>query len=162
MSAEDLKLITKSLAKINERLDKVEASGQWGHAGAPHQSHGLSFLPQRPQIKRSASSPSVFRNGTSEEVNVNQSDQQNTYGRGIDETSRFHQSGAPPLPHMVQQPVYMVDTRGQAPVQTDFKARFEAIKASVSKTLLDPEWSLNDSRAGISASDRELVAGTGS
>ena len=59
---------------------------------------------------------------------------------------------------MVPQPVYMVDSRAPVASQPDYKTCFESIKSSVSKTKLDSDWTITESKVGISSNDRELVA----
>ena len=57
-------------------------------------------------------------------------------------------------------PIYMVDAKGsvQGGDQCDYKSRFESVRSSVNRVVLDQDWLPPDSRAGISSADRELAA----
>ena len=65
---------------------------------------------------------------------------------------------APHFPTPGFNPMYWMDSKGPAPSQPDYKTRYDAIKSSVSRVVLDQDWIAPDSRMGIASADRELAA----
>ena len=54
------------------------------------------------------------------------------------------------------QPVYLVEPRVSVPA-VDYKSRYESIKSSMTRTVLDDEWLAPESRSGIASADHELA-----
>ena len=187
-SSEQLKEITESLTRVVERLDKIESRNPVyeGHSGYSGATAGFPYQYWQHQgLWRSASSPSILKDSrehNNEEVEEGEDQEPSLQGKGaVGGATRPRQAGGPagqpPFvprfpgafhqlqhcqqfapPFMSSQLVFMVDPRGPASSQPDYKARFESIRSSVSKTILDSDWSFSDSKAGIASSDRELAA----
>ena len=65
---------------------------------------------------------------------------------------------APVFQKLQPMPVYFVDQRGYHHQPLDLKSCYEAIRASVSRVILDDHWNAPDLRTGIASSDCELAA----
>ena len=170
MSDDEFKQLSDTLSKVCERLSRLESghqvqpshlttqdNSQWGPGFA---ATGGSFL------QRSCSSPSLLqRNGESGK------DTEKKFTFGSDQA----ESGVPRQPpvgylrpdqqgaHSLNPSHYQfhqhpgIDGRGSVSMP-DLKPRFEAIKNSVGKVVLDSDWCLPDSKQGIASGDRELAA----
>ena len=176
MSSQDIKNITESLDTIKDRLTKLEqTSVQGGYGGGACAQPNLQPYGWQ-GMWRSLSSPSVFKDCKEDdppEEPTETEKQKTSHTRAkLDGTLRFSQPGVPPpqpffpvgIPcccsitgQPLQQQSFTAD-RGPPPTQPDYKSHFEVTKNSVSKTVLDSDWSLTDSRAGIQSLDRETAA----
>ena len=181
MSLVELKQISENIAKITEGLDKIESQPtvHESHTGAISAFQCAPYGRHAQGLWRSMSSSSVLRDsqeGSSEDQEEGEQDidrstaqskgavggaqrpQQasglNLYphmSRGFQQPQQYLQQVQP---FMVPQPVYMVDSRTPAASQPDYKTCFESIKSSVSKTKLDSDWTITESKVGISSNDR--------